>query len=227
MEQRAALELVDLFSSPVYYGVGVPRGDGSPVLLLPGFLGSDDYLVILRGWLRRVGYRPHASDIGLCVGPLPELTDWVLQRAVAVATKAGRRVTLIGHSLGGALACLAAQRRPDVVAHVVTLGTARRPETREATHPVMKELAERLLWNHSPPTAQALVRDGFSAPLPRSVRLTCIYSRDDAVVDWRACIDSDPRTSLHEVRGTHTGLAWNPATYHALGRSLATTAIPG
>ena len=72
-EQRAALELVELLASPVYYGVGVPRGDGGPVLTFPGFLGSDDYLSLLRGWLRRVGYRPYRSGLAVCAGPMRDL----------------------------------------------------------------------------------------------------------------------------------------------------------
>src|SRR5215211_2516209 len=51
-ERQAGLELLELIGHPVYYGIGVPRGRGAPVLLLPGFLGSDAYLLLLHGWLR-------------------------------------------------------------------------------------------------------------------------------------------------------------------------------
>src|SRR5690242_19810348 len=61
LEQRAGLELAELYCSPVYHGAGVPWRNGAPVLLIPGFLGSDSYLTVLRGWLRRVGYEPHLS----------------------------------------------------------------------------------------------------------------------------------------------------------------------
>ena len=59
-------------------------------------------------------------------------------------------------------------------------------------------------------------------PLPAEVRLSCLYSCDDAVVHWRSCQDPDPRTTLCEVRGSHTDLAWNAAVYRHLGRLLAT-----
>jgi hypothetical protein len=81
-----------------------------------------------------------------------------------------------------------------------------------------------------------LVRDGLSheatarmraleerlirEPLPENVRLTCFYSREDAIVHWEACFDNDPRTTCHEVRGTHVGLAWNARVYSLAGRSL-------
>ncbi len=56
-------ELLLLLTSPVYYGLGVPRGDGSAVILLPGFLGSDHYLGQMDSWLTRIGYRPYLSGI--------------------------------------------------------------------------------------------------------------------------------------------------------------------
>src|SRR5947209_4937817 len=62
-EVAAGFELASLLSDPVYYGSGVPRSHGRIVLVLPGFLGSDEYLTILRGWLRRIGYQPRASGI--------------------------------------------------------------------------------------------------------------------------------------------------------------------
>ena len=50
---------------PVYYGFGVPRGDDSGVVIIPGFLGTDLYLTELHGWLGRIGYRPYFSGIGI------------------------------------------------------------------------------------------------------------------------------------------------------------------
>ena len=224
LEQRAALELVELYTSPVYYGVGVPRGDGSPVLLLPGFLGSDDYLSVLRGWLRQVGYRPYSSGLRFCAGSPFALLARVLRRAEEAAGAEGRRLTLVGHSLGGILSAVIARQRPDLVAHVVTLGSALCDDPRGASHPLVVTLADLLGWHGSRSTDVAMVRELernlFTGPLPDGVRLTCIYTREDAVVDWRACVNDDPRTAAHEVRGTHSGLAWNAQVYRFLGRVL-------
>ena len=54
-------EWLVLHLSPVYYGFGVPRGHGEPVVVVPGFLGDDRYLTELYLWLRRIGYRPYFS----------------------------------------------------------------------------------------------------------------------------------------------------------------------
>ena len=222
-EQRTALELWELLASPVYYGLGVPRGDGAPVLVSPGFLGSDDYLIILRGWLRRVGYRPYTSGL-LCIGPVERLFAQLLRRTEAVAAAARRPLVLVGHSLGGMLSREVARRRPELVDHVVTLGTGRVPardDGADAADPQVRALADRLLGAGAPVRERLAAHGLLGGPLPAGVRLSCIYSRDDAVVHWRTCLDDDPHTTLCEVRGTHSGLAWNAQVYRHLGRLLA------
>jgi triacylglycerol lipase len=219
-EQRAALELGELVTSPVYFGVGVPRGDRTPVVAVPGFLGSDDYLSVLHGWLRRVGYRPARSGLH-CVGPIDGLAARLERRAERVAEETGRRLVLLGHSLGGMLSCRVARRRPDLVEQVITLGSARTSAARDSSDPLIGALADMLLGQNGTPPTWSEDGEMLGSPLPDGVRLACIYSRDDAVVHWRACLDDDPRTVMHEVRGTHTGLAWNARVYRHLGRLLA------
>ena len=55
-EAMFPLDWIALRSSPVYYGCGVPHGNGEPVVLVPGFLASDASLMELYWWLARVGY---------------------------------------------------------------------------------------------------------------------------------------------------------------------------
>src|SRR5215469_6326835 len=64
-EALFGIEILLLHAAPVYYGFGVPKGNDSGVVIIPGFLGSDIYLVELYAWLKRVGYRPYFSGIGL------------------------------------------------------------------------------------------------------------------------------------------------------------------
>ena len=225
-EQSATLELWELLASPIYYGVGVPRGDGSPVLVVPGFLGSDDYLLVLRGWLRRVGYRPYPSGL-VCVSPIEQLFARLLRRAEAVAATTQRPLVLLGHSLGGILSREVARRRPDLIEHVITLGSRRMldpndPDAAEADDPQVSALAEQLLGAGMPVRERLAKYDLLGGLLPATVRHSCLYSRDDAVVHWRVCRDTDPRTTLCEVRGSHGGLAWNVQVYRHLGRVLAT-----
>jgi len=64
-ELLAGVEMAFLRISPVFWGYGVPRGDGSAVVLVPGFLATDFYLAQLHSWLNRIGYRPYYSGIKL------------------------------------------------------------------------------------------------------------------------------------------------------------------
>src|SRR5689334_25375784 len=111
-----------LHASPVYYGIGVPRGDNSAVVLLPGFLGSDLYLVELFAWLQRIGYRPYFSGIGLNADCPNLLIRYGLNATLDRARRETRRkIHLLGHSLGGLLARAAAAERPGQIASVITL----------------------------------------------------------------------------------------------------------
>lgn len=219
LEQRAGIELAELVASPVYYGLGVPRGDGHQVLLLPGFMGSDSYLSILSAWLRRTGYRPALSGISINAGSLQWLLRQVERRCESLAEKQGRRITVIGHSLGGVFARVIAVSRPDLVEDVVALGSPLVGNVRAAAHPMVRALGELLIVgsrDEEDRTMELLAR-----PLPENVRLVSVYTRQDAVVDYRSCLDPDPRAVCHEVHGTHVGLAWNARVYRIIGRALA------
>jgi pimeloyl-ACP methyl ester carboxylesterase len=116
-------EFALLLNDPVYRGRGVPRGDGHSVLVLPGLLGGDRYLDPLRGWLRRVGYTPLRSGLERNPGWSEELVAELGTLVESEFERAGRRVTIIGHSIGGLLARSVAIRRPHTTRHVVALGS--------------------------------------------------------------------------------------------------------
>src|SRR3990172_3319433 len=97
--------------SPVYYGVGVPRCDGAAVVLIPGFLGSDNFLVEMYHLLRRIGYRPYYSRIGRNAECPDVLLDRFFQTMDQAYDETGRKLHLIGHSLGGLIARSAAGGR--------------------------------------------------------------------------------------------------------------------
>lgn len=63
------LELGRLLVDPVFRAQsGVPRGNGRPVVLLPGFLAGNQTLAVMAGWLRRLGMRR------ACAGSSPTST---------------------------------------------------------------------------------------------------------------------------------------------------------
>ncbi len=127
-------EILILHATPVYYGLGVPRGDGSAVVIIPGFLGTDLYLTELHAWLGRIGYRPYFSGIGINA----ECPNLLIQRRLnqtidKALAETGRKIHLIGHSLGGVIARSLAGQRPKDVASVTHARRAHPRHGRESS----------------------------------------------------------------------------------------------
>lgn len=223
-------ELLLLHASPVYYGLGIPRGDGAAVIVFPGFLGSDVYMSEMRTWLSRLGYRTYASGIGLNADCPNLLIQYRVAEVLAKARAATRRkVHLIGHSLGGVIARSIAAQRPNDVASVTTLGAPFRGNVaHNSVLKAAKAVRATILSDHGEavmpecytPRCTCDFLDSLRRELPRSMPQTAIYTRDDGIVDWRYC-----RSGHHdcdfEVPGTHIGLVFNASAYSIIARRLA------
>ena len=226
LEALAPMDWLSLRLSAVFYGSGVPRGEGAPVVLVPGFLASDWYLVEMFHWLQRIGYRPYLSRIGRNADCLDVLVGRLLDTVETARAETGRPVHLIGHSLGGMLSRSAAQRRPRSVASLITLGSPFRgirphPLVLQATR-VVRARTQRQRQRPDCFTTTcgcAAVASMQTAPPPATPQIA-IYTRSDGIVDWQMCVNDDPETNF-EVSGTHIGLAFNPAVYRLVARRLA------
>jgi pimeloyl-ACP methyl ester carboxylesterase len=97
----------------------IGRGDGHPVLILPGFTTSDPSTRQLRGILRANGYRTHGSLLGRNIGPTERIVSGVRDRIIELAERHWRPITLIGWSLGGIFTGAMARERPDLVRQVM------------------------------------------------------------------------------------------------------------
>ena len=115
--------LSSLLRDPVYYGRGVRRGAGEPVLLIPGFFAGDWMMAAMARWLARIGYRPYLSGIDWNVGCPDRKVELLGWRTQAIVRESGVPLVLVGHSLGGMLAHAIAVRFPERVRHLVMLGT--------------------------------------------------------------------------------------------------------
>lgn len=228
-EMRWMLEAARLLVDPVAYGAGVPRGDGRAVAVLPGFLAGDDSLLLLRRWLRVIGYRPQTAGFAFNVDCSDRAVDRVEDLLEAAATTSGRRVAVIGHSRGGHFARAVAARRPDLVSHAISMGADLQglfgisTPTRAAVGVARRGL-HLLRRSRDPACFRArcqcdFIRD-YSAPFPTEhVHLTSIFSRGDGVVRWERAVVEE--AECIEVSGSHMGLASNRRTYRALAGALA------
>jgi pimeloyl-ACP methyl ester carboxylesterase len=216
-----------LLCDPVFYGSDVAKGDGSPVLLIPGFFAGDWSLSTLARWLSRVGYRPYLSGIDWNVGCPDEKSERLGWRLAHITDECGMPAVVLGHSLGGVLARALTVKYPARVAHVITLGSPARiawTAVRARYRPAIRGF--QALWqafNNRPAqcgTEQCGCRFGeaVSSRFPRGVRLSSLYTRADEVVDWRSCIAADGDN--YEVSGSHISMAVNREVYRMLGAIL-------
>lgn len=228
-ESFVGLDWLALHAAPVFYGWGVPHGNGEAVVTVPGFMGTDFYLQEMHCWLRRIGYRPYASNIGRNADCLDVLVDRLLQTIQKAYDETHGVVHLIGHSLGGVLALSAASLRHDIVASVITLGS---PFRGIRSHPVVLEMSKivrhrirEARGNETKPgcftgSCDCDAVSALQIPCPHPIQHTAVYTRTDGVVDWRVCVNNDPVTDV-EVQGTHIGLAFSPWAYEVIADRLA------
>lgn len=231
-EARMGLEMVRLMADPIFYGAGVPRGDGRPVLVLPGLFGNDLYLGPLHSWLLRIGYRPVISTITLNAGCSDRLRERA-RTALQSAARGASEVAIIGHSRGGMLGWSIAVELGEQATHLCLLGSP--------AGALARMLQAGRFDIHAVPANTAVVNAGRAAQrvlsprcdfpacgcayvralgrgLHPTTKVLSVYSTDDQIVPPSAC--PVPGATNVEVTGSHSGLAQNAAVYRALGKFL-------
>jgi hypothetical protein len=229
-ELLVGIELLYLRISPVYWGQGIPKGDGSAVVVVPGFMGTDLYLTEFRSWLNRIGYKAYISNIGLNAECPNLLISRHLRESIDDAVEAtGRKVHLVGHSLGGLISLAFAAQMPDRIESVITLGSPIRgvsahPSILRTAEVVRKQILERHGDDVLPHCYTGRCTCDFAESLldkfPKGVRQTAVYTKSDGVVDWRVCLTGKPDTDC-EVSATHLGLVFSPLVYSVVATRLA------
>jgi pimeloyl-ACP methyl ester carboxylesterase len=212
LEGRAVLEVTAALAAYPFLRQA-PHGDGHPVLVLPAFMTSDFSTRVLRAFLRDRGYVVHGWKRGVNRGPTPETVAHLVQRLHELQQRHGRRVSLIGWSLGGVYARELARAFPTEVRQVITLATPFR--NLEAVN-----LPAFLLTRRRPHPDEAALRQRLQLPL--AVPLTAIYSRTDGIVSWQSCVaEPGPRSESLEVAGSHIGIGHHPVVLLTIADRLA------
>ncbi len=194
-----------------------PRGNGQRVIDLPGWKAPEASNVLMRTWLRRLGYDAHPWGLGTNQGSVERDVELLTER---LRTSGGAPVALIGWSLGGTVAREVARVLPDRVSRVITYGS---PIIGGPTH----TLGATAYGAEECARVEALGRQ-LDADSPIRVPLTTIYTRRDGVVDWRACVDRySPNVTHVEVGSTHLGLGVDPDVWITIAQALAADAAAG
>jgi pimeloyl-ACP methyl ester carboxylesterase len=191
-----------------------PRGDGHPVLVLPGLIAGDPSTAILRRFLARLGYAATPWGQGVNCGPRPGVLDGLRRKIRQLAADHGRTVSLIGWSLGGLYARELAKEMPDAVRLVISMASPFTGNPRASNAVKLYELV----------SGQRVGAPEFHEPLRASppVPTTSIWSRSDGVVSWRCCVERpQPRVENIEIQASHLGIGSHPLALFAIADRLA------
>lgn len=200
-----------------------PRGDGRPVLVLPGLVNSDRSNFVMRRFLTRLGYRAYRWELGRNLGRRAIGTDGerLIARIERIHTESGEKVTLIGVSLGGMMARFAAGQRPDLIREVITVSSPFAGEPRDTN------VWRAFEWFTGDRIDSDEVRQwGAACAAPLSVPSTAIWSRSDGLVNGLACrAPGQPLARDIEVRSNHFGVQLRPSVLLAIAGVLAGTPV--
>jgi pimeloyl-ACP methyl ester carboxylesterase len=213
LEGRAFLEWGSLMLAWPWLR-SAPSGDGHPVLVLPGLAASDNSTWPLRRYLESLGYAAYPWELGSNVGPRDGVVRSLTDRVRSLQKKHKRKLSLVGWSLGGAMARALAVRMPSRIRSVITLGSP------IAGHPRATNAWRLFEWvsgisADDPGLMEVIKRQ---PPVPH----TSILSKTDGIVHWRASLAPDFGQSENiEVTASHFGLGANPAVLWAIADRLS------
>ena len=214
-ESRALFEF-NAFVSTRLLMRAFPKGDGHPVLFLPGFMASDFSTGPMRRLFKDLGYVTSGWDLGrnVIINAEREADMQALLRAYSDSH--GQKVSIVGWSLGGVFAREIAKAHPECVRQVISLGSP------ISGHAVSAPVDSAFMAVNGTPNTEDRKRRrtlGEAPPVPT----TSIYSKTDSIVAWRRSVQKEQGTQTEniEVPASHLGLGVNPLVMYAIADRLA------
>ncbi len=215
---RLAWEAAALFATSGLLAAAL-RGDGHPVMVLPGFATPDLMTALLRSFLIQLGYRVYPWELGWNFDQHSAGVngEHIARRIAKIAEEGGEDVSLVGWSLGGVLAREAARRHRGGIRQVIALGS---PFTGNP-HATALSVLYGLVTGNEPGSDASRLRYAVGHD-PIGVPATAIYSRTDGIAAWQNCCGLEgPQTENIEVASSHFGFVANPAVFWAVADRLS------
>ena len=193
-----------------------PRGDGHPVLVLPGLIASDTSTRPLRAFLGSKGYSVSGWNQGRNLGLRPGIREAMVDLLEKMNDVHGRKVSIVGWSLGGLYARQLAKMMPERVRSVITLGSPFSGSPRSTNAWRVYELASGRRADEED------ARFGGSLSVAPPVPTTAIFSRTDGICAWQGCVEkTSAKSESIEVESSHCGMGHHPAVVYAVADRLA------
>ena len=195
-----------------------------PILLIPGFMAGDASLYPLGARLRSQGHRVFYAGIWMNADCPAKTLDRLRQRIHEVSLQTGRKVAIIGHSLGGIYARELARMEPKLVEQVFLLGSPVKHALGNTT-PYLRPFVAAMRLMHGQcmeNVTEECSTCGLDLPeRAPDVPETCIYTKSDGIVEWHSCIDEGPNVECVEVESSHCGIPLNLKTWQAISTRLS------
>ncbi|MEX0282857.1 MAG: esterase/lipase family protein [Arenibacterium sp.] len=216
LEGRAIPELFGFAAALPTLTALAPRGDGQPVLVLPGLTTSDRSTVALRRFLKSKGYPTYGWNMGLNLGPRPGVEQGLIDLVDRLADEHGRKISIVGWSLGGIYARQLGKIMPEHVRQVISLGSPFGGHPRATNAWRVYQMAS----GQDPDDTESHM--GGAIAEPPKMPTTAIYSKTDGICAWQNCIERRaPHTENIEVKASHCGLGHHPSAVYAIADRLA------
>lgn len=196
----------------------LPKGDGHPIIFLPGFMTGNGATFFMRRILREQQHNALRWIHGTNVGITEEMVEGVVDQVIRVSNDYGARVSLVGQSLGGSIARVVANMVPNNVRSVVTLGS-----------PIngLGGILDNVKTMYDARTTGAGAEEAWASyyehivdnpPLPS----TSIYSKTDGVVHWDESIMIETANAENvEVCSSHLSMGFDIDVIKVIADRLA------
>lgn len=216
LEARALLEVSVLLILKPFMKL-IPRGDGHPVIVFPGFGAGDWATALLRKFLRCKGYAAYGWKLGVNRGYRKELNKKLENLLTETFNRHQQKVSLVGWSLGGIYARELAKVHPEKVRTVITLGS---PFAKVKEGVRIRRIYEFISGHRLDEMDPGMTRNLHKPP---PVPTTSIFSASDGVVAEECCIQKETRKSENiQIPGcSHIGFVSNPIVYWVVADRLA------